>query len=88
MYKLLGSLALVALIFFYCYKNKTEIESLEQKNKSLKTELKVCKSSKDAKDFELKWSDEFFKGLSFESEIKDENISTENDTNNTFSDTF
>jgi hypothetical protein len=86
MYKITTIAVAVFAVGFYIFVLNGKIESLEQKNKSLKTELKVCKSTKDAKDFEIKWSNEFLKNLNYE--VKDEKISTQNDTNNTFSDTF
>jgi hypothetical protein len=86
MYKITTIAVAVFAVGFYIFVLNGKIKSLEQKNKSLKTELKVCKSTKDAKDFEIKWSNEFLKNLNYE--VKDEKISTQNDTNNTFSDTF
>ena len=88
MYKITTIAAAVFAAGFYIFALNGKIESLEQKNSSLEAKLKVCKSSQKARDFEIKWSNEFFKNLDTESEVKDEKVSTKNDSNDIYSDTF
>jgi len=60
------------------YLQNDRLENLKIKNSNLKETLKQCKTENEAKDFENKWSNEFYKTYK---DLEDIGIEDENKTN-------
>ena len=94
MYKMVSIVLAALLLIGFIVMQQLKIDILDIKNNSLKSKLKVYKSSNGAKDFELKWASEFSRIYDFNiSDIEDtgaeiENNSTQSDSNISYSDTF
>ena len=95
MYKM-ASIALAALLLIgFIVMQQLKIDTLDIKNNSLKSKLKVCKSLNGAKEFEIKWASEFSRvydlnisDIENPKGLEDEKISTQSDSNISYSDTF
>ena len=85
--KMITSLLFIGVISGYIYLQKLQIEKQNKQISTLKAELKECNSTNDAKEFEIKWSNEFlnqFKDTGVEEDEKNNNANSSAVFNDSF----